>query len=145
MPPPFFVMLPFPGPSGTTLTIRGNGTLTAASNGYGTGIGSAYYGSYCGDITILGGNITANGGSGSAGIGSANNSGCGNITITDGVTRVKATKGDEAPNSIGAGKNGTCGTVTIGGTVYWNGTAYENEGDTHLTEAEFVYPSRSSR
>ena len=28
-----------------------------------------------------------------------------------------ATKGSNAPNSIGAGDDGTCGTVTIGGTV----------------------------
>ena len=43
------------------------------------------------------------------------NSICGAITITKTVTRVTATKGDGAPNSIGAGQSGTCGTVTIGG------------------------------
>jgi hypothetical protein len=31
------------------------------------------------------------------------------------VTKVTATKGSYAPNSIGAGDYGTCGTVTIGG------------------------------
>jgi hypothetical protein len=29
------------------------------------------------------------------------------------VTQVTATKGEDAPNSIGAGDGGTCGTVTI--------------------------------
>ena len=33
------------------------------------------------------------------------------------MTSVTATKGFDAPNSIGAGYNGTCGTVTIGGNV----------------------------
>ena len=51
------------------------------------------------------------------------------------------TKGSEAPNSIGAGDNGTCGTVTIGGAVYWNGSTYENGGDTYLTQGTLVYPA----
>ena len=42
---------------------------------------------------------------------------CGTITITSGVTSVTATKGYGAPYSIGAGREGTCGTVTIGGKV----------------------------
>jgi len=33
------------------------------------------------------------------------------------VTSVTATKGENAPNSIGAGDGGSCGTVTIGGNV----------------------------
>ena len=38
----------------------------------------------------------------------------GNITITDGVTSVTAIKGFDANNSIGAGYNGSCGSVRIG-------------------------------
>ena len=46
----------------------------------------------------------------------------GNATITNGVTKVTATKGSGAPNSIGNGTaennaTNTCGTVTIGGIV----------------------------
>ena len=38
---------------------------------------------------------------------------CGDITITSKVTKVTATKGEDAHESIGAGFDGTCGTVTI--------------------------------
>ena len=170
----------YPGiyvPSGKKLTIQGvsdgNGKLTASSNGYAAGIGAGYaYALSCGDIEIQGGDITATGGSLSAGIGSGNGSACGTITISGGtvtatggnsgagigsgnaiatcgaitisggtveatgglygagigsgfksacgtiniastVIKVTATKGTDAPNSIGAGVEGTCGTVTI--------------------------------
>ena len=131
---------------GKTLTIKGTGKLTASSNGNGAGIGGGFSincgniiieggtitatggqyaaaigsggnGGSCGAITISGGTVTATGGLWAAGIGSGNNAGCGAITITSGVTSVTATKGASAPNSIGAGKYGTCGTVTIGGVV----------------------------
>lgn len=72
---------------------------------------------------------------------------CGTITIGNGVTRVTATKGGgtyPATNSIGKTggyhSRGSCGTVTIGGTVYWNGSAYQNGGDTYLTQSQLVYP-----
>ena len=49
-----------------------------------------------------------------AGIGSGEGGSCGNITITDGVTKVMATRGSLVVSySIGAGFNSTCGTVTI--------------------------------
>ena len=129
-----------------TLTIKGDGSLTAKSSmwgaagiggghniscgniiieggtittpgGYGcAGIGSGEGGS-CGNITITGGTINATGGYGSAGIGGGYSGSCGNITITDGVTSVTATKGTDAPYSIGSSRDGTCGIVTIGGTV----------------------------
>ena len=58
------------------------------------------------------------------------------------MTQVTATKGGEdAPNSIGAGDGGSCGTVTIGGTEYWNGSAYQNGGATYLTTSPLVYPT----
>ena len=106
---------------GKTLTIKGTGSLTASSNGFGTGIGGGFS-INCGNIIIEGGTITATGGQYAAAIGSGGNGGsCGAITITSGVTSVTATKGASAPNSIGAGKNGTCGTVTIGCTLTSDG------------------------
>ena len=50
-----------------------------------------------------------------------------------------ATKGSDAPYSIGAGEYGTCGTVTIGGTKYWENNAAVNGGDTYLAQATIVY------
>ena len=101
---------------GKTLTIKGDGSLTAKSNGYAAGIGGAYQRD-CGNIIIEGGTITANGGTYAAGIGGGYKAACGNITITNGVTSVTATKGSGAPHSIGNGEGGSCGTVTIGGNV----------------------------
>ena len=138
----------YPGifvPENKTLTIQGDGSLTASSNGYGAGIGGGYeiacgnitieggtitatggesaagigggYNASCGDISITGGTINAQGGVNAAGIGGGGDTSCGNITIANTVTKVTATKGKDAPNSIGAGYNGSCGTVTIGGNV----------------------------
>ena len=97
--------------NGGTITATGDGGLAA-------GIGSGQQ-STCGDITINGGTITATGGGGAAGIGSGctygePTSSCGNITIANTVTKVTAT-GGYGTNSIGAGQNSACGTVTIGG------------------------------
>ncbi len=152
------------GPTGSTLTIQGSGSLTASpfdgvsDNSYAAGIGCAYgidcgnivieggtiiatggsgYGagigstgsSTCGNIEINGGEVTAEGGQYSAGIGSSTDGGvssssCGEIIITSDVTRVTATKGSGAPNSIGAGLSGTCGTVTFGTQQMYNGAAW---------------------
>ena len=120
--------------SGGNIVING-GTVTAkgGSDGAGIGTGRASEASItCGDITINGGTVTATGGGHGAGIGTglslksgASNT-CGAITIGTGVTMVTATKGSNAPNSIGKGtadESGTqtCGTITIGGTVYPDG------------------------
>lgn len=88
------------GGEGTTLTIKGNGSL-AANGGYrGAGIGTGYvFGGTVtfGDITIEGGSITANGGDGGAGIGT----------------------GEVAGGSV------TLGTITIeGGSITANGGYY---------------------
>ena len=108
----------YPGiyvPSGKTLTISGTGSLDASSNGAGAGIGGGFN-LACGNIVIEGGTITATGGAYSAGIGGGNGAACGDITIANTVTKVTATKGENATNSIGAGGNdGSVGTVTIGG------------------------------
>ena len=98
------------------ITISG-GTVTATGGENGAGIGTGKSGA-CDNITISGGTVSATGGEYAAGIGSGINwADCGNITITTGVTQVTATKGNEAPNSIGAGNKATCGTVTIGCTL----------------------------
>ena len=105
------------------ITISG-GIVTATGGERGAGIGGGRRGpdnGSCGNILISGGTVTATGGENAAGIGGGrgyNNStfsSCGTITITSGVTKVTATMGDGAPYSIGAGRYGTCGTVTIGG------------------------------
>ena len=112
----------------TDITISG-GTVTANGGDNAAGIGSGC-GASCGGITISGGTVNATGGDNAAGIGSGDASpgmmpfedptpaSCGAITITTGATSVTATAGALAPNSIGAGSNGsTSGTVTIGGVV----------------------------
>lgn len=104
---------------GGTITATGSYNYNQDSSFGGAGIGGV---SSCGDIIIEGGTIKATGGDYAAGIGgglasTGGMSSCGNITIKSTVTSVTATGGDNAPNSIGAGYNGTCGTVTIGGNV----------------------------
>ena len=108
------------GDSGScgSITISG-GTVTANGGDWGAGIGCGYGSSAsCGDITISGGTVTATGGDQGVGIGGGKKAKCGDITITTGVTKVTANKGSEATYSIGAGNDGSCGTVTIGGVVY---------------------------
>ena len=127
------------------------GTINATGGENAAGIGSGYMSSsqtnFCGDITISGGTITANGGNYAAGIGSAEYGSCGSIEITTGVTKVTATKGSGAPNSIGPGQNGSCNSVTIGDTQYWGWVStsmeygYKNSGDTYLTQSPLVYPA----
>lgn len=74
-------------------------------------------------------------------------SSCGDIAIESGAS-VTATKGGgtySATNSIGLNNSGynsgTCGTITIGGTLYWDGSAYQNGGDTYLPTSPLVYPA----
>lgn len=124
--------------------IRIEGGIIEATGGkWAAGIGSGFFAS-CGDITITGGTIEATGGVYAAGIGSGYAANCGDITITGGVIRVTATKGTDAPNSIGIGygdNENTCGTVTIGGTVYWQNNAYVGNGETYLKQSTIVYPA----
>ena len=63
------------------MTIKGKGSLTAGSNGYGAGIGGGWYFS-CGNIVIDGGRINADGGNLCSGIGGGPDERCGYITIT---------------------------------------------------------------
>ncbi|MBO7139230.1 MAG: dockerin type I repeat-containing protein [Prevotella sp.] len=109
----------YPGifvPEGHTLTIRGGGSLQAASNGFGAGIGGGKD-IPCGNIRIVGGTVIAQGGDGAAAIGGGENAACGDITITGSIVELSANKESTAPYSIGPGKNGTCGTITIASEV----------------------------
>ena len=97
----------YPGifvPASSILTIDGEGSLNASSNGFGAGIGGGYYGASCGVININGGNITATGGRYAAGIGSSHNNSCSHIIISGGT--IHATGGDSAAG-IGSGWGGT--------------------------------------
>lgn len=123
------------------ITITG-GTVTANGGENGAGIGSGYRGK-CQSISITGGTVIVTGYGDGAGIGSGKDGSCSTITIADGVTQVTATKGSTATNSIGKGAGtASCGTVTIGGTVYYNGTNYENEGATYLAQSPLGYPAK---
>ena len=94
------------------ITISG-GTVTATGGEYAAGIGSGDSGIF-GAITISGGTVTATGGTWAAGIGGGNcNATSGTITIKSTVTKVTATKGEYAPNSIGSGDGGEDITVNI--------------------------------
>jgi len=104
---------------GKTLTIKGVGSLAASNNGSNSGLGSgAGIGGEedgtCGNIIIMGGNITATGGKDAAGIGSGEDGTCGNITISGGTVTAMSIYAA----GIGSGENGTCGDISItGGTV----------------------------
>ena len=109
------------------ITITG-GTVRAIldsdENG-GAGIGSGRKG-HCGNILISGGTIIATGGDDCPGIGSSCVGSCGTITITNAnnQTSVTATKGIRGFYCIGNGdEDSTCGTITIGGTEYYNGSS----------------------
>ena len=117
-----------------TLTIGGDGSLTAYSNAInpgGAGIGGGYQVN-CGNIVINGGTIIATGGDSAAGIGGGPDSSCGDITINGGT--ITAT-GDKGAAGIGSGRNTgvqsktSCGNITIANTVT-KVTATKGKGDT---------------
>ena len=124
------------------ITING-GNVTAIGGRSCPGIGTGYTSGVnyykCGDITINGGTVTAIGGYGAPGIGSVVGEECGDITIADTVEKVTATKGEYATYSIGT-DDSTCGTITIGGKVYYEDGDYVNGGDTYLAQDTIVYP-----
>ena len=99
-----------------------------------------YYETDCGNIIIDGGNIDARGSGYCPGIGACYYQSCGNITITKNVISVTAQSNSSGTPSIGLGREGsTCGTITIGGTVYYDGTKYVNGGEEYLNTSPFVY------
>ena len=119
------------GGTGKTLTIdaetAGTGKLDATGGngpaGGGAGIGTGYASSdniTCGDITINGGTVNANGGYYAAGIGTGNANNtykntCGAITINGGTVNAI---GGQSGAGIGTGNsqsNNTCDAITING------------------------------
>ena len=118
----------YPGiyvPESNTLTIEGEGSLKATSNGDAPGIGAGANKS-CGNIVINGGNITATGnGNHASGIGGGENAHAGDITITGGTVTAK---GDTRAAGIGGGGGADVGNITItGGTITATG-GYRSAG-----------------
>ena len=102
------------------ITIGGSAHVTATGGGSGAGIGSGDCGTVSGTISIEGGTVEATAGSAySAGIGSGEDGSCGAIVIGSGITQVIAKKIAISSDIdiIGAGYNGTYGTLTIDGVV----------------------------
>lgn len=133
------------GPVGTTLTICGKGSLNAQGRTDTPGIGSSTE-TPCGNIVITGGTITAECRNKSnhgyaPGIGSAKGQACGDITITNEVACITATKGLDAPCSIGYAVNGTCGTITIDGletnVIQYSTFVYTPSDNTHTYSVHF--------
>ena len=114
-----------------TLTIDGTGTLVASGGWNSAGIGGYNSGNNNkAHIVIDGGNITATGGIGGAGIGARHQSSIGDITINGG--NVTATGGTNAAG-IGCGyrqgNSSSCGNITFnGGTVVVNAGANSGWG-----------------
>ena len=106
-------------PENKTLTIEGDGSLTAScgtdefNGAWAAGIGACST-INCGSIVIKGGNITAIGGDSSAGIGGGPAGKCGNITISGGT--INASGGDFSAG-IGGSTLSECGDITITNTV----------------------------
>ena len=131
------------GGGGGSIIIAG-GTVTAAGGLDAAGIGSGSTStSNCEYIIIYGGTVTATGGQYGAGIGSGQYAKCEDIMIDNTVTKLTATKGDDAPNCIGAGESGTCESVEIDDEEYWDGSAYQKDGKLFLTLKTLVYPTPS--
>ena len=124
------------------------GDITAEGGGSAAGIGGGYDKTSCGDITITGGTIIATGGYRSPGIGSGTYGSCGNITIANSVTKVIPTKGDESIDCVGRAYYdkddtywgiSTCGTITFGSTVHWDGSNYTDYwSERVLTQTTFT-------
>ena len=118
------------GGSGTTLTIKGNGSLTAngSTNSAGIGLSRAWdVDATGGDIVIEGGNITATGNGKGAGIGTGacwgnetdNTATIGNITLKGGT--VRAIGGTDNGNGIGKGHAYSCGHAVVGTITIYDG------------------------
>ncbi|MDR1100880.1 MAG: hypothetical protein LBL34_00745 [Clostridiales bacterium] len=94
----------------------GEATIWAYTWTTGGGQKAAGIGGEAGKIAISGGNITAEGGADSAGIGSSDGCEAGEIHITGGT--ITASSGGGSGAGIGGGKGSNGGTITIdGGTI----------------------------
>ena len=102
-------------PQGKTLTIKGDGELTARGSDMGPGIGGGWD-INCGNIVIDSGTINAYGGLECAGIGTGLYGSCGSITINGG--NITAVKGNNSAFSVGPGYNYNGFDITICGLKY---------------------------
>ncbi len=129
----------YPGifvPEGKTLTIKGDGSLTARSSNKGIGGAAGIGGGHnvnCGNIVIESGSVIAVGGSDSPGIGSGPGASCGTITIGPGIRRVEATRGPSGLLPIGRSTSGTCGDVTVDPSLCDRTTTSENTQTRHIS------------
>jgi len=103
------------------ITISGASTVVNATGAtYAAGIGSGNS-SPCGNITISGGNITANAGEYGAGIGCGSDASCEDILINGGTIRAwyydPYDMGDLVADGIGTAYGARCGTITITSAV----------------------------
>ncbi len=97
--------------SNGTLTISGNGSLTATGGENGAGIGGGDNGNGS-EITISGGTVTANGGMSGAGIGGGDHGNGSEIIISGGTVTAN---GGMSGAGIGGGVNGNGSVITISG------------------------------
>ncbi len=110
-------------PSGSYLTIKGDGNLRADGGVNGAGIGSQGIDGASGQITIATGKtstITANGGDAAAGIGGGQGGGCGKIIIESGNVEAKGGDGYTVTNpttNVTSKVAGGTGIGTGGGGV----------------------------
>ena len=121
------------GGSSTTLTIKGNGSLTANGGSQSAGIGLSRawdVDATGGNILIEGGNITATGDNFGAGIGTGlsygngtdNTATIGNITIKGGTVRaISGTNNDYPGNGIGKGGAYNSGHAVVGTITIYDG------------------------
>lgn len=148
------------GGSGTTLTIKGNGSLTANGGGQSAGIGLSRAwddDAAGGDIVIEGGNITATGNDMGAGIGTGVSWGntsdktatIGNITIKGGSVRAIGGTNQSYPGS-GIGKGGAysygravVGTITIYDDIDMVDATSISESVTYMHDEEDVTATAS--
>ncbi len=118
-----------------TLTISGDGSLTAKGGKNGAGIGGGYNGAGS-NITISGGTVTATGGYSGAGIGGGAYGAGSNITIREGTVTATAVADEtreysQAGAGIGGGINRAGSNISIsGGTVTAVSTAASPMGVT---------------
>lgn len=115
-----------------SLTIQGDGSLTAFGGYYAAGIGGSGVGEFGSNITIISGTVTATGGYFGAGIGGGAGESGSNITISGGI--VTGNGGGEAAG-IGGGYGGFGSNITIsGGTV----TATGGAGAAGIGDGEYL-------
>ena len=105
------------------------GNVSGRSSGHGAGIGSGAEG-ICGAITITGGNVDGKCGEigAGAGIGSGEEGQCGDILITSDVISVRVETDVYFSQLVGAGKDGTCGSVTLPEGFNMSGYTYTYSG-----------------